>query len=77
MIGSRLRRLRVARGLTQKELAAPAYTHAYVSTIESGRRNPSRGALEHFAAKLGVDVDELETGRPADLSARLELVLYY
>jgi tetratricopeptide (TPR) repeat protein len=75
MIGSRLRKLRLARGLTQRELAAPAYTHAYVSTIESGRRRPSRTALEHFAVKLGVSPEELETGRPADLDARLELRL--
>jgi tetratricopeptide (TPR) repeat protein len=75
MIGTRLRKLRTTRGLTQKELAAPKYTHAYVSTIESGRRHPSREALEHFAGKLGVDPDELETGRPADLPARLELRL--
>ena len=72
MIGTRMRRLRHARGLTQRELAAPKYTHAYVSTIEAGRRKPSREALEHFAARLGVDVDELITGKPADLEARLE-----
>ena len=71
MIGTRLRRLRLARDLTQRELAEPKYTHAYVSTIEAGRRNPSREALEHFAAKLDVDVDELLTGKPADLEARL------
>jgi len=67
-----MRRLRHARGLTQRELAAPKYTHAYVSTIEAGRRKPSREALEHFAARLGVDVDELITGKPADLEASLE-----
>ncbi len=67
-----MRRLRHAKGLTQRELAAPKYTHAYVSTIEAGRRQPSRDALEHFAARLGVDVDELVTGKPADLEARLE-----
>lgn len=72
MIGTRLRRLRLARDLTQRELAEPKYTHAYVSTIEAGRRNPSREALEHFAGKLGVDVDELLTGKPADLEARLD-----
>lgn len=75
MIGTRLRRLRIARGLTQKELAAPKYTHAYVSTIEAGRRRPSKEALEHFAAKLGLEVEELLTGRPPDLMARLELRL--
>jgi tetratricopeptide (TPR) repeat protein len=75
MVGTRLRRLRVARGLTQRELGEPRYTHAYVSTIEAGRRRPSREALEHFAEKLGVGVDELATGRPPDLEPRLRLQL--
>lgn len=75
MVGTRLRRLRIARGLTQRELAEPKYTHAYVSTIESGKRQPSRVALEYFAAKLGIGVEELETGRPPDLVPRLGLRL--
>ena len=74
-VGTRLRRLRLQRGLTQKELADPRYTHAYVSTIEAGRRTPSATALEHFAKKLSVDVEELRTGRPPDLEARLNLKL--
>jgi tetratricopeptide (TPR) repeat protein len=73
MIGARMRRLRIARGLTQRELAEPRYSNAYVSTIEAGRREPSQRALEHFAAKLGVDVDELATGRSPQLEARMEL----
>ncbi len=32
-IGRRVQRLRVARGLTQKQLAEPVYTPAYVSTL--------------------------------------------
>jgi tetratricopeptide (TPR) repeat protein len=76
MIGTRMKRLRVAKGLTQKELASPSYSHAYVSTIEAGRRQPSRAALEHFAGKLGVGVEELVTGRSPDLVARLELQLH-
>lgn len=75
MIGGRLKRLRLANGLTQKELASPSYTHSYVSTIEAGRRQPSRTALEHFAHKLGVGVEELVTGQSPDLVARLELRL--
>ena len=55
-LGTRLRRLRRDQGLTQRQLGAPRYTHAYVSTIEAGRRRPSREALEHFASNLGVDV---------------------
>jgi tetratricopeptide (TPR) repeat protein len=61
--------------MTQRELAAPLYTHAYISTIEAGRRHPSRRAVEHFARKLGVEPEELLTGRPADLVPRLELRL--
>jgi tetratricopeptide (TPR) repeat protein len=61
--------------LTQRALAEPNYTHAYVSTIEAERRQPSPAALAHFATKLGVEVDELLTGRPPDLAARLELDL--
>jgi tetratricopeptide (TPR) repeat protein len=73
MIGAQLKRLRLAKGLTQKELASPNYTHSYVSTIEAGRRQPSRTALEHFADKLGVGVEELVTGQSPDLVARLQL----
>jgi len=76
LVGTRIRRLRTARGLTQKELAAPRYTHAYVSSIESGHRRPSARALEHFATKLGVTTEELETGRPIDLDVQLRLALH-
>ena len=74
-LGKRLKKMRLAVGLTQAELAAPNYTHAYVSSIEAGRRRPSAAAIAHFAARLGVDEDELATGRPADLSARLQMRL--
>jgi tetratricopeptide (TPR) repeat protein len=74
-IGERLRELRLARGMSQKELADPRFSPSYVSTIEGGTRRPSQGALKHFASKLGVDPEELATGRPADLEARLRLQL--
>jgi tetratricopeptide (TPR) repeat protein len=76
MFGSRLRKLRLERGMTQKQVAGDRYTHAYVSSIEAGRRMPSRDALEHFALQLGIDVDELLTGRPPDLAAKLDLKLH-
>jgi tetratricopeptide (TPR) repeat protein len=75
VLGTRMRRLRLARGMTQKELADPKYSYAYVSTIEAGRRTPSREAIEHFASRLGITPDELLTGRPADLAPQLELLL--
>jgi tetratricopeptide (TPR) repeat protein len=76
MLGARLRKLRLARGMTQKQVAGGRYTHAYISSIEAGRRIPSRDALETFAGALGVQVDELVTGRPTDLEARLEVRLH-
>jgi tetratricopeptide (TPR) repeat protein len=58
--------------MTQKELAEPGYTAAYVSTIEAGRRTPSGEALAHFASRLGVTTDYLGTGRSPDLIPRIE-----
>jgi len=58
--------------MTQKELAEPGYTAAYVSTIEAGRRTPSAEALAHFASQLRVTVDYLATGRSPDLIPRIE-----
>lgn len=70
-VGQRIKALRLERGLTQTALAEPAYTPAYVSTIESGKRNPSGQVLEHFAKKLGIETDELLTGRSPGQRARL------
>lgn len=74
-LGGRLRQLRRARGLTQQEVAEPTYTPAYISTIEAGRRVPSRAALAHFADKLGVTLDELESGVPSSFDAERTMVL--
>ncbi|MGH3655918.1 MAG: helix-turn-helix domain-containing protein [Micromonosporaceae bacterium] len=74
-IGARLHRLRQRRGLTQKDVAGDRYSAAFVSTIESGRRNPSRDAIGYFAERLGVDEHELLTGRPAHVLAELQLRL--
>ncbi|WP_346776192.1 helix-turn-helix transcriptional regulator, partial [Streptomyces sp. SID10115] len=74
-IGRRVLRLRGERGLTQRQLAEPAYTAAYVSTLESGRVRPSEAALRHLAERLGVSYEELATGRPPHLAAELRLRL--
>jgi tetratricopeptide (TPR) repeat protein len=73
--GERLRQLRLAAGLTQKQLAEPRYSHAFVSTIEAGRRKPSPQAVAHLAEKLHIDPTQLVTGRPPDFAARLELAV--
>jgi transcriptional regulator with XRE-family HTH domain len=74
-VGLRIHRLRTALGMSQKELAAPKYTTAFVSSVESGRQMPSRDALEHLAGRLGISVGELQTGRAADVEVRLDLAL--
>ncbi|WP_079036280.1 helix-turn-helix domain-containing protein [Streptomyces silaceus] len=74
-IGRRVLRLRGERGLTQRQLAEPAYTPAYVSTLESGKVRPSEAALRHLAERLDVTYEELVTGRPAHLAAGLRLRL--
>ncbi|MEV5011401.1 helix-turn-helix domain-containing protein [Streptomyces sp. NPDC056159] len=74
-IGRRVQRLRRERGLTQRQLAEPAYTPAYISTLEAGRVRPSDEALKHLAERLGVAFDELATGRPAHLATDLRLRL--
>ncbi|MGW0812486.1 tetratricopeptide repeat protein [Streptomyces viridiviolaceus] len=74
-IGRRVQRLRVERGMTQRQLAEPAYTPAYISTLEAGRVRPSDEALRHLAERLGVGYEELVTGRPARLATDLRLRL--
>src|SRR4051794_41750071 len=74
-IGERLKRLRLERGLSQRELAAPGVSYAYISRIEAGTRQPSVKALRRLAAKLGVTADYLETGSDLDEETARELRL--
>lgn len=74
-IGRRVKRLRKARDLTQRQLAEPAYTAAYVSTLEAGKVRPSESALRHIAERLGVDHEELATGRPTHIITALRMEL--
>ncbi|MFG2553840.1 tetratricopeptide repeat protein [Streptomyces sp. NPDC048581] len=74
-IGRRVQQLRADRGLTQRQLAEPAYTPAYISTLEAGRVRASDDALRHIAERLGVAFEELATGRPAHLVTDLRLRL--
>jgi tetratricopeptide (TPR) repeat protein len=62
-IGVRLKRLRLERGLSQRDLSSPGVSYAYISRIEAGARTPSVKALRMLARKLGVSVEYLETGR--------------
>ena len=61
-VGERIRRLREERGLSQRELADPGVSYAYVSRLEAGDRRASLQALRKLAAKLGVTPLYLEIG---------------
>ncbi|MFE2878961.1 tetratricopeptide repeat protein [Streptomyces roseus] len=74
-IGRRVARMRAERGLTQRALAEPSYTSAYISTLESGKVRPSETALRFLAGRLGTSYEELATGRPAHLATELRLAL--
>src|SRR3954463_13254926 len=61
-VGARLKRLRLSRGYSQRDLSSPGVSYAYISRIEAGARTPSVKALRKLAAKLGVSVEYLENG---------------
>jgi tetratricopeptide (TPR) repeat protein len=68
----RLRRLRAAAGLTQRQLAGEVLHPSYVSLLEAGRRTPTPAAVDTLAARLGVAPAEL-AGEAAGLEAPLAL----
>ncbi|MGD0862485.1 MAG: helix-turn-helix transcriptional regulator [Candidatus Limnocylindrales bacterium] len=70
-IGQRIRKARLAAGLTQTQLAEPRYTKAYISALENGLSRPSMAALNHLAGRLGIQASQLINEEPAAW-ARLE-----
>jgi transcriptional regulator with XRE-family HTH domain len=58
--GARVRRLRLARGLSQEALAERAELHwTYVSGVERGVRNPGLNTIGRLAKALGVSPAKL------------------
>ncbi|HZS31022.1 MAG TPA: transcriptional regulator [Gaiellaceae bacterium] len=66
-VGERLCQARQAAGLTQRQLAFPGCTAAYISLIEAGKRIPSYQILLEFGRRLGVKADYLATGANGDI----------
>jgi transcriptional regulator with XRE-family HTH domain len=76
--GERIRALRTARGIAQADLAATVgVSKSYLSHIEAGRRLVSADLLRKLADALGVDVEQLQTGTPADAQEDLRLKLAF
>jgi tetratricopeptide (TPR) repeat protein len=64
-VGRRVRSARAQAGLSQRALAFPGCTPAYVSRIEVGARTPSLQLLEELARRLGVSAAYLARGEDA------------
>jgi transcriptional regulator with XRE-family HTH domain len=59
-MGTRIRRLRKAKGLSQAALAKSArLTRVYITRLESGRQDPSLSTINALAKALGVPVTAL------------------
>src|SRR5437762_1483396 len=71
-LGTRLRQLRVAAGLTQSDLAGDRFSKEYVSQIERGKTRPTPQTLAWIAERLGVDSSYLQTGQTWDEYAEVE-----
>ena len=74
-VAQRIRARRLELGLSLRAAACEGVSAAYISRLESGERRASGKALRALAAKLGVSVHWLETGKedPAEELARLVL----
>jgi len=60
LVAWNLRRLRVARGLSQERLALDAAVdRAYLSGLERAQENPTVDVLDRLAAQLGAALAEL------------------
>ncbi|MFE9623034.1 helix-turn-helix domain-containing protein [Streptomyces sp. NPDC006527] len=57
--GRRLKRLRLARGLSQAGLVGEGMSTGYLSRLESGERRPTERAVSYLAHRLGVDTSAL------------------
>lgn len=59
-MANRIRRKRLAAGLSQEELAYRAGLHrTYISLVERGKKSPTIDSLEQIASALGIEPAEL------------------
>ena len=59
-LGKNLKRIRTEKNLSQGDIhRKTGFDRAYISGIESGRRNPTLTNIEKLAEALGVSADKL------------------
>jgi tetratricopeptide (TPR) repeat protein len=73
-VGRRLLEARLAAGLSQRALAFPGCSAAYISRLEAGERVPSLQLLRKLAVKLNADENYLATGVASPRGRPTELV---
>lgn len=74
-IGQRIRRLRLERGLSLRNLASAGVSFTYLSRLENGNRTPSIHVIRALARELGVSTEYLEHGVDISTREQLELAL--
>ncbi len=61
-VGQRLHAAREAAGISQRELAFPGCSAAYISRIERGERIPSLQVMRELARRIGISEAALAFG---------------
>jgi tetratricopeptide (TPR) repeat protein len=73
-VGQRLREARDRAGYSQRQLAFPGCTAAYISRLEAGARVPSLQMINQLASRLDVSGQWLATGVEAAIVAPTDLI---
>ncbi|HVH64847.1 MAG TPA: helix-turn-helix transcriptional regulator, partial [Candidatus Acidoferrum sp.] len=63
-VGERLRQARLARGLTQEQLAQGLATKGFISQVERNHATPSLAKMRLLAERLGLPLGDLTGERP-------------
>ncbi|UXY33025.1 helix-turn-helix domain-containing protein [Streptomyces sp. HUAS TT20] len=71
--GRRLRKLRMAQGLSQTGLAGDGMSTGYLSRLESGARQPTERAVAYLAERLGLEPADFEEPAGGSLAHALTL----
>ena len=59
-LGKNMKRIRLEKGMTQGDICRKlGLDRAYISNLESGKKNPTLATIEKIAKALGINIDEL------------------
>ncbi|MEI2713752.1 MAG: helix-turn-helix domain-containing protein [Nocardioides sp.] len=75
VLGARVRAHRVAKGLTQGQLAGAEVSVGYISRIEAGQRRPTVEVLRAITERLGVSLERILTGVEAHELDEIQVLL--